>query len=98
MQKNLDRFKFRAWNLEKKTMFEIISIRVNYSGFQGYVYDYHDGRDRSSYNTISPSDCILMQSTGIKDRKGKLIYEGDILHSINNNQSGSIVYNDGTFF
>lgn len=70
----LDRYKFRAWNKEEKRM---------YYDAQD-TYDYMTGQpiipaERFAILLEDEKEWIVEQCVGIKDRSGRLIYEGDII-------------------
>ncbi len=67
-----DRLKFRAWNkLTRKYIPDIQDRDL----VQGGLID--DDRFFDSY--LYDDDYIIEQCTGLKDRNGRLIYEGDVI-------------------
>jgi uncharacterized phage protein (TIGR01671 family) len=74
--------KYRAWDKRFKIMFQVSEMSL---GRNSWVKGIADQFSR---------EFILMQYTGLKDKNGVEIYEGDILRSSNDGKNGCDVWND----
>lgn len=85
-----DLLRFRAWHKELKIMYEVLAIGL----FNKAVTVKFD---KEHYRIYSFDDIILMQSTGLFDKNGVEIFEGDVVNAYDYDYDEGKIYKTTDF-
>lgn len=74
---NTDRFKFRVWDRFNKRYYDSCNVAIDGDG-RFLIFDL----EHDEWSWFPDANPVVEQCTGVKDKKGMLIYEGDVIRFV----------------
>lgn len=91
-----DRFKFRIWHEGKMHYNDFV---ITSTGYAAKIDEEFLGKCVFNQENLEfNKQAVVMQCTGMRDKNGKLIYEGDIVKHSKSNQQYKVQWNDKGFW
>lgn len=86
------RIEFRVWDVDEKEWYNNEKIPYQLIDNEG-VFCWADDYEWNRY----PGEVLIVQYTGLKDRNGTEIYEGDIIWDAHAEIHGKVTFDEGMF-
>lgn len=90
--------KFRAWDKKRETMWSWAELLFQPIRLANWLIEYGHSKVDENFDKYGDGK-ILMQYTGLKDKRGAEIYEGDIVRARNKNETNTykVSWENGSF-